>query len=61
MRPWAWQSRAGAAQVLSSLGREAEASEKRAGALGLIHEIGGLIEDQSLRSMYLDNAINKLG
>ena len=31
MRPLAWQSRAGAAQVLSALGREVEASEKRAG------------------------------
>ena len=30
MRPLAWQSRAGAAQVLSGLGREKEASEKRA-------------------------------
>ena len=61
MRPLAWQARAGAAQVLSALGREAEASEKRAGALGLIHEIGGLFEDQSLRSMYLEDAVKKLG
>ena len=61
MRPLAWQARAGAAQVLSTLGREAEASEKRSGALGLIHEIGGLIEDQSLGSMYLEDAIKKLG
>ena len=61
MRPLAWQSRAGAAQVLSALGRGAEASEKRAGALGLIHEIGELFEDESLRSMYLEDAIKKLG
>jgi len=61
MRPLAWQSRGGAAKVLSALGREAEASEKRAGALSLIHEIGGLFEDQSLRSMYLEDAIKKLG
>ena len=61
MRPLAWQSRAGAAQVLSGLGREKEASEKRAGALGLIHEIGGLFEDPSLRAMYLEDAIKKLG
>ena len=61
MRPLAWQSKAGAAQVLSSLRREAEASEKRAGAFGLIQEIGGLFEDQSLRLMYLEDAIKKLG
>lgn len=61
MRPIAWQARAGAAQVLSALGREGEASEKRGGALGLIHEIGGLFEDQDLRSMYLEDAIKKLG
>ena len=61
MRPLAWQARAGAAHVLSALGREAEASEKRAGALGLIHEIGGLFEDHSMRSMYLEDAIKKLG
>ena len=48
-------------QGLAGLGREAEASEKRAGALGSIHEIGGLFEDQSLRKMYLEDATKKLG
>ena len=61
MRPLAWQARAGAAQVLSNLGREGEAADKRSGALELIHEIGGLFEDQSLRSMYLEDAVKKLG
>jgi tetratricopeptide (TPR) repeat protein len=61
MRPLSWQARGGAAQVLSALGREAEASEKRDGALGLIHEIGGLFEDERLASMYMEDALMKLG
>ena len=61
MQPLAWQARAGAAKVLPVLGRDAEASEKRAGSLSLIKEIGGLIEDQRLRSLYLEDAVKKLG
>ena len=60
MRPLAWQARAGGAQVLATLGREGKAADKRRGALDLIHEIGGLFEDQGLRSMYLEDAVKKL-
>ena len=61
MRPLAWQGGAGAAQVLYNLGREQEAANKKNGALDLIHEIGELFENQSLRSMYLEEAIKNLG
>ena len=61
MRPLAWQAGAGAAQVLYNLGREEEAANKKSGALDMIHEIGELFEDQSFRSMYLEEAIKKLG
>ena len=61
MRPMVWQARAGAAQVLDALGRDEEATDKRNGALSMIHEIGGLFEDQSLRATYLEDAVKKLG
>ena len=61
LRPMAWQAQAGAAQVLHGLGREKEAADKRSGAFDIIHQIGDLFEDPSLRSMFLEDAVNKLG
>ena len=61
MRPLTWQAQAGAAQVLASLDRQQEADGKRSKALATLHEIAGLLEDQELRSMYLEDALKKLG
>ena len=61
MRPLLWQACAGAAEVLDKLGRQGESTEKRSGALSAVHEIAGLFEDQNLRSMYLEDALKKLG
>jgi len=60
MRPPVWQARAGAAQVLSALGRRIEAEEKRRQAREVIDEIAGLFQDEKLRTMYLDSATKKL-
>ncbi|HLF28278.1 MAG TPA: adenylate/guanylate cyclase domain-containing protein [Anaerolineae bacterium] len=60
MRPIVWQARHSAAQLLSGLGRTAEAEAKRNGARTAIDEIAGLFEDQSLRERYLENMALKL-
>ena len=61
MKPWVWQARAGAAQVLSKLGRPDEAAGKRSGALATVYEIAGGLEDEELRALYLEGAIQKIG
>ena len=60
MRPFVWQARGGA-QVLAGMGQDAQAAAKRSGALTMINEIAGLLEDENFRSMYLEDAIKKLG
>jgi hypothetical protein len=60
MRPLVWQSRAGAAQVLSGAGRASEAEAKRSDAREMIEEIAGLFEDEELRGMFLENATSRL-
>ena len=60
MRPLVWQSRAGAAQVLSGAGRASEAEAKRSDAREMIEEIAGLFEDEELRGMFLESAMGKL-
>ena len=60
MRPLVWQARAAEADVLVELDHQVEATEKRNGALSMIHEIAGLFEDDNYRSMYLEDATKKL-
>ena len=60
MRPLVWQAQAGAARVLSQLGRSSEADAKRAQAQATIDEIAGLFEDETLRAMFVETAISKL-
>jgi len=60
MRPLAWQAQAGQAQVLSLLGREAEAEQKRVEARKIIDEIAGLFKDEELKSLFLENALHKV-
>ena len=60
MRPLVWQSRAGAAQVLSSLGRTSDADAKIEGARSMIAEIAGLFQDESFRGKFLESATDKL-
>jgi tetratricopeptide (TPR) repeat protein len=60
MRPLLWQARAGAARVLSAMGRRSEAEEKRRQAREVIDEIAGLFQDEKLRTIYLGSATKKL-
>jgi predicted ATPase len=59
MRPLVWKARAAAGQVLSDTGRSGEADLKRRQAQVVIEEIGTLIEDESLRSKFLESAYQK--
>lgn len=56
MRPGAWQALAGAAEALSSLGRDTEAEAKRNQIRGIIDEIAALFTDKDLRQQYLKGA-----
>ena len=60
MRPLVWQSRAGAAQVLSGAGRTSKAEAKRAEAKDMVDEIARLFKDEKLRGLFLDSATSKL-
>ena len=60
MRPMAWQARAGAAKVLTALGRAAEAEAQRRAARAMIDEIAGLFRNESLRATYLESALKKI-
>ena len=60
MRPMVWQARAGAASVLSAMGREAEAQSKREEARATIEEIAGLFEDQVLQTKFVESAMEKM-
>jgi NAD(P)-dependent dehydrogenase (short-subunit alcohol dehydrogenase family) len=59
MRPLVLQSRLGAAGVLSSLGREAEAEAKRREAQDMVDEIADLFKDDNLRAQFIENAASK--
>lgn len=54
MKPLMLQAMAIAARILSDLGRDREAAEKREAALNLASEIGSLIKDDELRGLYLE-------
>jgi class 3 adenylate cyclase/tetratricopeptide (TPR) repeat protein len=60
MRPWVWQSRAGAAQILAGAGRTEEATMKLDQARETVDEIAGLFKDDNLRQKYLDSMEAKL-
>lgn len=61
MNPWGWQARGGAAQALALLGRPDESAAKREGAIATVHEIAEQLEDEGLRALYLEGALQKLG
>ena len=61
MKPWAWQARGGAAQVLAGLGRQDEANAKRSEALATINEIANQFRDDQLGALYPADAAKKLG
>ena len=61
MRGFAWQAMAGAAGVLAASGRSDEGAAKKAQAVAMVNEIAGLFEDQSLRDMYLEGTLAKIG
>jgi len=61
MRPIVWQSRLTAAGILESLSDEEAARAKRAGARVVVEEIAGLLQDDTLRTAYLESARKKVG
>ncbi len=60
MRPMVWQSRAGAANVLTAMERAEEANAKRQEARKMIEEIAGLFTDQEMRATFVKSATSKL-
>jgi hypothetical protein len=60
MRPLVLQATEAAAVVLSKLGRESEAEGKRAEARVMIEEIAGLFQDEQLRALFTESALNRL-
>ncbi|MEE8466015.1 MAG: adenylate/guanylate cyclase domain-containing protein [Dehalococcoidia bacterium] len=61
MRGFAWQASAGAAGVLTASGRSEAGAAKKAKAVAMVEEIAGLFQDQSLKAMYLENVMAKIG
>ena len=51
----------GAAGVLTASGQSEAAAAKKAKAVALVNEIAGLFQDQTLRAMYLEDTIAKIG
>jgi hypothetical protein len=60
MRPLVWRAHAGAARVLSALGRDSEAEPKLQEARQTIDEIASLFEDPSLATSFRQTATNEL-
>jgi tetratricopeptide (TPR) repeat protein len=61
MRGFAWQASAGAAGVLSASGKSEAGAAKKAKAVAMVHEIAGLFQDDSLKAMYLESTLAKIG
>ena len=59
MRPYVWQACVASADVLAAAGREDEAQAKRIAARVIIEEIGGMLNDPTLRQAYLESALPK--
>ncbi len=60
MRPYLWQSRAGAARVLAAQGQPAEAEAKRQGARMIIDEMASLFHDPVMAEAFVTSATQKL-
>lgn len=60
MRGMVLQARGGAAKVLSTSGRTAEADTKVQGARAMIDEIAGLFQDSNLRDSFVNSANSRL-
>jgi tetratricopeptide (TPR) repeat protein len=60
MLPTLWQARAAMAGVLTTLGKQDEADEKRKAASSVIDRIAEKISDAELRSEFVGNATSKL-
>jgi class 3 adenylate cyclase/tetratricopeptide (TPR) repeat protein len=60
MRPLVWQAQAGAARVMSALGRAAEAKAKYRQVRAVIDEIAALFEDEMLQEMFVESALTKV-
>ena len=56
MRPAVWQARAGASTILIELAREEEAQSKQDEAHAMVEEISELIQDQALKTQFLEGA-----
>jgi tetratricopeptide (TPR) repeat protein len=61
MRPLIWQTRSGAANALSALGRMDEAEAKRREARLMVDEIASLFADRKLRESFVEGALRKIG
>lgn len=61
MHGFAWQASAGAAGVLAASGQSKAGAAKKAKAVDMVNEIAGLFQDQSLRAIYLEDTIAKIG
>lgn len=60
LRPFIWKARAALSQILMTLGRTAEAEAMKQEAKAMINEIAGLFEDEALKTMFVENALNVL-
>jgi ATP/maltotriose-dependent transcriptional regulator MalT len=60
MRPYVWQACLAAAETLEAAGRSEEAGAKRTAARGMIEEIGGMLNDPTLRQAFLESALPKV-
>lgn len=58
LRPLIWKARANLGQILSTLGDIAGGEAMQKEALAMINEIAGLFEDEELKAMFLENALN---
>ncbi len=60
MRPYVWQSRAGAAAVLAALGRAEEAAAQAAAARAMIDEVANLFHDPVMAEAFVSSATEKV-
>jgi tetratricopeptide (TPR) repeat protein len=58
LRPFIWKARANLSQLLLALGQTAEAETMKQEAQAMVNEIAGLFEDEELKAMFLENALN---
>ena len=56
--PFIWKARAGLSQILIDLGRTAEGEAMKQEAKAMVDEMAGLFEDEKLKAMFVENALN---